>query len=107
MIEIDYFFSRQMKRCSSKIKHIYSYTIFTLIFNIIRNLHTNTALIHNTPVMKYYPAVSNVKAMCHACLMTVCCPGPPLTPSQVRRMSELSSLSVTVAERDFKMRPVR
>ena len=37
----------------------------------------------------------------------VCCPGPPLTPSQVRRMSELSSLSVTVAERDFKMRPVR
>lgn len=33
-------------------------------------------------------------------------PGPPLTPSQVRRMSELSSLSVTVQERDFKMRPV-
>ena len=33
-------------------------------------------------------------------------PGPPLTPSQVRRMSELSTLSVTVGERDFKMRPV-
>jgi len=33
-------------------------------------------------------------------------PGPPLTPSQVRRMSELSCLSVTVQEKDFKMRPV-
>ena len=33
-------------------------------------------------------------------------PGPPLTPSQVRRMSELSSLSVTVQEKDFTVRPV-
>jgi len=33
-------------------------------------------------------------------------PGPPLTPTQVRRMSTLSTLSVTVQDKDFTVRPV-
>ena len=33
-------------------------------------------------------------------------PGAPLTPEQVRRMSTLSTLSVTVQDKDFTVRPV-
>jgi len=33
-------------------------------------------------------------------------PGHPLTPSQVRRMSELSTVSVKVQDKDFTVRPV-
>jgi len=33
-------------------------------------------------------------------------PGQPLTPSQVRRMSELSTVSVKVQDKDFTVRPV-
>ena len=33
-------------------------------------------------------------------------PGAPLTPDQVRRMSTLSTLSVTVQDKDFTVRPV-
>ena len=33
-------------------------------------------------------------------------PGAPLTPDQVRRMSTLSTLSVTVQDNDFTVRPV-
>lgn len=33
-------------------------------------------------------------------------PGAPLTPTQVRRMSTLSTLSVTVQDKDFTVRPV-
>ena len=33
-------------------------------------------------------------------------PGAPLTPDQVRRMSTLSTLSVTVQDKDFTVRPI-
>ena len=51
------------------------------------------------------PHAAHQRRVCYV-LTSYITQGPPLTPSQVRRMSELSSLSVTVQERDFKMRPV-